>query len=93
MPETDDEQFLRDLNYAEDAWVLSGQQWYTAVEVAEHLGISDGGVRNLAERGEIPGAVLHDTKRIGWRLPRSGLISYLADQRRKTAQRQRNITA
>jgi hypothetical protein len=84
----DDEQYLRDLGYSEDTWVLSGQQWYTTGEVAQHLGLSEGGVRNLAERGVIPGAILHDAKRIGWRLPRQGLIAYLAAQRRHTEQRQ-----
>ena len=90
---TDDEKYLRDLGYAEDAWVLSGQQWYTTGEASEHLGMSDETVRKLAERGAIPGAIQHDTKRIGWRFPRSGLIAYLAGQRRNTEQRQRDTTA
>lgn len=90
---TDDEKYLRDSGFPEDAWVLSGQQWYTAIEVAEHLGFSDEYVRRLAEGGRIPGAILHDARRIGWRLPRSGLIAYLAEQRRNTEQRQRGTTA
>lgn len=87
---SEDEKYLRDLGYAEDAWVLSGQQWYTTGEVADHLGLSEGGVRSLADRGAIPGAILHDAKRIGWRLPRSGLIAYVAAQRRNTEQRQQS---
>ncbi len=82
-----DETFLRDLGIPEDAWVLGGQQWYTATEAAEHMAVSDEYVRRLAERGAIPGALMHDVKRIGWRLPRSGLIAYIAAQRRATQAR------
>lgn len=82
-----DEQYLRELGYVADAWVLGGQQWYRAVEAAQHLGLSDDAVRTLAERGQIPGAILHDERRIGWRLPRSGLITYIARQRRRTEER------
>jgi excisionase family DNA binding protein len=89
---TEDEKYLRDLGYAEDEWVLSGQQWYTAAEASAHLGFSDEYVRRLAEAGRIPGAILHDARRIGWRFPRSGLIAYLAEQRRNTEQRQRGDT-
>jgi len=84
---TEDEQYLRNLGRPEDVWVLSGQQWWTAADVARMLGISDEAVRSLAERGAIPGAILHDIKRVGWRLPRDGLITYLATQRRKVEER------
>jgi hypothetical protein len=89
--QTDDERYLRTLGYAEDAWVLSGQQWYTAAEAAAKLGISHDAVSRLAETGAIPGALLHDVKRIGWRLPRSGLIAYVAHQRRHTEERKRQV--
>src|SRR6266851_3118780 len=88
-----DEEYLRSLAYPQDAWVLSGQQWYTALEVAEHLGVSDEYVRRLADRGAIPGAILHDVRRVGWRFPRDGLITYLAGLRRNTEQRQRGTDA
>jgi Helix-turn-helix domain len=90
---SEDEKYLRGLDFPQDAWVLSGQQWYTAVEVGKHLGISDDAARKLAEHGRIPGAILHDVRRIGWRFPREGLIAYLAEQRRRTEQRQRDTTA
>lgn len=89
---SEDEKYLRDLGYPQDAWVLSGQQWYTAVEVGKYLGISDDAARKLAEGGRVPGAILHD-RRIGWRFPREGMIAYIAEQRRRTEQRQRDTTA
>jgi hypothetical protein len=61
---SEDERYLRDLSYPQDAWVLSGQQWYTAVEVGKYLGISDDAARKLAEGARVPGAILHD-RRIG----------------------------
>jgi hypothetical protein len=85
---SEDEQYLRELAYPEDQWVLGGQQWYTTGEAAEALGMSDETLRKFALSGAVPGAIQHDTKRIGWRFPRSGLIAYIAGQRRKTAARQ-----
>ena len=82
----DDEEYLRGLGIPEDAWVLSGQQWYATSEAAKYLGVSADVIRAAADRGAIPGAILHEA-RVGWRLPRSGLIHYLADQRRKTLER------
>ncbi len=93
MSMSQDEEYLRSLAYPQDAWVLGGQQWYTALEAAEHLGVSDEYVRRLADKGAIPGAILHDVRRVGWRLPREGLIAYLATQRRHTEQRQRGTDA
>lgn len=90
---SEDERYLRELGYPQDAWVLSGQQWYTALEVARELAISDEGARRLAQMGAIPGAIQHDIKRIGWRFPREGLIAYLASLHRKEEQRQRDTTA
>jgi hypothetical protein len=94
MPDmSDDEKYLRDLAYPEDTWVLSGQQWYAASEIADRLGLSDGGVRNLAERGVFPGAIQYAEKRIGWRIPRSGLIAFIAAQRRNTQSKRNDTTA
>jgi hypothetical protein len=90
---SEDEKYLRSLDYPQDLWVLGGQQWYTALEVARQLGISDEGARRLAQMGSIPGAVMHDAKRIGWRFPREGLINYLASLHRKEEQRRRDSTA
>src|SRR5262245_41069916 len=84
---SNDEDYLRALARPEDGWVLSGRQWYTALAVSEHLAVSDEYVRRLGERGQIPGAILHE-RRVGWRLPRAGLITYLAQLRRHTAARQ-----
>ena len=82
-----DEQYLRALNYPEDAWALSDQQWYTVAEIAAKLAMSAGGIRNMAERDEFPGAIQYAEKRIGWRIPRSGVIAFIATQRRATSQR------
>jgi excisionase family DNA binding protein len=86
-PISADEQYLRNLDFPQDRWVLSGQQWYTATEAAKYLAVSDEYIRNLAEQGAIPGAILHSARRIGWRLPREGLIHYVAEQRRNTQRR------
>lgn len=87
-----DEAYLRSLGYPEDAWLFSGQKWYRTAEVAEEMAISEDTVNRLAEAGHIPGAVLHgelgsgSRRRTGWRLPRSGLIVYMARRRREQAQ-------
>lgn len=86
-----DEAYLRDLGYPEDAWLFSSQKWYRTAEVAEQLAISGDTVNRLAEKGRIPGAVLHGEmssdlrRRTGWRLPRSGLIVYMARRRHEQA--------
>ena len=36
----EDEQYLRGRNFPEDAWVLSGQQWYTTSEAAKYMGVT-----------------------------------------------------
>lgn len=90
---TEDEKYLRKLGYPQDEWALSGQQWYTALEVAKNLGISDEGVRKLAQMDKFPGAVLHSLQRMGWRIPREGVIHYLAQLHREQEQRRRDSTA
>jgi hypothetical protein len=86
---TDEEQYLRQLGYPVDEWILdTGQQWFRAVEVGEGLGLSHDVITKLAEGGAFPGAVLHDTKRVGWRIPREGVIHYLYEQRKRTEERQ-----
>jgi hypothetical protein len=90
---SEDERYLRELNYEQERWALSGQQWYTAAELAKLLAISDEGVRKLGATGQIPGAVLHGRNRIGWRFPRQGIISYLAELHREQAERQKNTGA
>lgn len=90
---SEDEQYLRDLGYPQNDWVLGGQQWYTISEVAEHLAISDEGVRKLVESGSMPGSLMHGIKRIGWRIPREGLIVYLANAHRRVEERRRDTTA
>jgi hypothetical protein len=72
----------------EFAWLTgSKQQWWTVDEVSDKLGIGPAAVRSLIEHGDIAGAVLYGT-RIGWRLPRSGLLVYLARLRREAQGRQ-----
>jgi excisionase family DNA binding protein len=89
----EDERYVRELDYEQDKWALSGQQWYTVTQVAEHLGLSDESIRKLAEMGKFPGAVLHGVKRIGWRIPREGAIGYLAELHREADRRRKGGTA
>jgi predicted DNA-binding transcriptional regulator AlpA len=89
---TTDEQYLRKLKYPEDDWALSDQRWYTASEVADKLGMSAITVRSFAARGEFPGAIQYAEQRLGWRIPRSGLITFIACRRRDTEQRQQDAT-
>jgi hypothetical protein len=63
----------------EYAWLITSQKpWWTVAEVSEQLGIGESVVRSWCDRGLIPGAVLH-SRQTGWRMPRSGLIQYLAE--------------
>jgi hypothetical protein len=63
----------------EYAWLTKNAKlWWRVAEVAEHLEIGESAVRSWCERGLIPGAVLH-TRQLGWRIPRSGLVQYLAE--------------
>lgn len=63
----------------EYAWLTNTQKaWWTVAEVAENLAIGASAVRNWCEQGLIPGAVLH-SRQLGWRMPRSGLLQYLAE--------------
>jgi hypothetical protein len=80
--------YLKARNIPEDVWLVGGgQQWYKVSEVAPQLGVSTDVVRTLAERGAIPGAVLHG-QQTGWRLPHSGLVLYLARLRQEQEDRQ-----
>ncbi len=67
----------------EYAWLTgSRKSWWTVSEVAEQLEIGESAVRSWCERGLIPGAVLH-TRQLGWRIPKSGLIQYLAEAQQR----------
>lgn len=60
-------------------WIArSGQQWFTVSEVATAMAVGKEAVRGWCERGLIAGAVMYG-QQIGWRMPRSGLLLYLAD--------------
>ncbi|HEX9413779.1 MAG TPA: helix-turn-helix domain-containing protein [Ktedonobacterales bacterium] len=64
--------------WPEYAWLTeSGVQWYRVGDVADHLGMSRETMRAMCERGAIPGAVNYG-QQLGWRIPRSGLLRYLA---------------
>ncbi len=68
----------------EYAWLTSSSKpWWTVAEVAENLVIGASAVRNWCEQGLIPGAVLH-SRQLGWRMPRSGLMQYLAEAQQRT---------
>jgi Helix-turn-helix domain len=85
--------YLRERGFPEDAWILGdGQQWFKVSEVADPLGLSTNNLRTLAEQGKIPGAVLHG-KQTGWRLPRSGIVIFLARLRQEQEARGNQQTA
>jgi hypothetical protein len=63
----------------EYAWITGNPKpWWTVAEVAENLGIGPSAVRGWCEQGLIAGAVLY-SRQLGWRMPRSGLVQYLAE--------------
>ncbi len=69
----------------EYAWLVDSERpWFTVAEVSERTGVGEGGVRAWCERGLIPGAVQFGHK-IGWRIPRSGLLSYFASLHKGTS--------
>lgn len=80
------EAFLKMLNLPEDDWIIKhGQQYFSIGEVVDKLfGLEVNGIRKRAEDGAIPGAIQLDERH--WRLPRSGLIYYIAEQRKRQAQ-------
>jgi hypothetical protein len=59
----------------------SGESWFKVSDVAEGLGFSRETVRAMCERGAIPGAVFYG-QQLGWRMPQSGLLEYLAGLQR-----------
>jgi hypothetical protein len=62
----------------EYAWLTaSSELWFTTGEVAAALRTSPATVRSWCERGAIAGASDYGG-RIGWRMPRSGLLLYFA---------------
>jgi hypothetical protein len=75
------EAYLR--SYPEFDWLTkNGQQWFRTQEVSDGLGIGEAAVRAICDRGEIDGAINYG-KPIGWRMPRTGLIMYLAGLKRR----------
>jgi hypothetical protein len=62
----------------EYAWLTSGnEQWYSPGEVAAAMGINAATVRLWCDRGDVVGAINYGG-RMGWKLPRSGLLLYFA---------------
>lgn len=83
------ERYLRQKGVPEDGWVLnSGQLFYRVSEVEGKLfGLNGDAIRTLASSGQVPNAV-QPSQQVGWRLPRSGIIFYIAQVRRAQEQRQ-----
>jgi hypothetical protein len=83
------EAYLREKNLGEDRWILDeGQPWLKISQLGNHLfGLNAPTIGKLAEKGEIPHAALLSSQG-GWRLPRSGIIYYIAQVRRSMEQRQ-----
>lgn len=83
------EEFLRRRGVPEDQWLLeSGQQYYAVAELkGSLLGLSDDAINAALNRGEFPNATL-PSRQMGWRIPRSGVIYYLAVRRGFQTQQQ-----
>lgn len=56
----------------------SSQQWWTVQQVAVGMGVGESVVRQRCTSGEIQGAYLA-SQQAGWRIPRSGLLVFLAN--------------
>ena len=84
----DAEQYLRTLDLPEDRPFLdNGQQYYSVLQLVGKLfGMGESAIRDKAESGEIP----HATLAHGWKIPRSGVLYYIATQRREQTQRRAN---
>lgn len=62
----------------EFAWVLApGDGWFNVSEIARGLGVSRKIVTDWCRDGAIPGVVYYGED-VGYRVPRSGLIEFLA---------------
>ena len=61
------------------------KSWYNVAEIARGAGVSRDTARDWCEKGAIPGAIYYGPD-IGWRVPRSGLIEYLAGLQRRQHQ-------
>jgi transcriptional regulator with XRE-family HTH domain len=61
------------------AWLTApgAPEMWTAAEVASHVGVTVTSVWRWCVSGAIPGATL-SSRRAGWRLPRAGLLGFLA---------------
>jgi hypothetical protein len=57
--------------------VGDGRPFWKTGEVAGLLGVTDHIVRGWCESGQIRGATKYD-QNVGWRIPRSGLLVFLA---------------
>jgi hypothetical protein len=69
--------------FPEYRWLTTGGlQMYRISDITPHLAVGEKAIAALCERGEIAGAVSFGTP-IGWRIPRSGLIVWLAAQVRR----------
>jgi hypothetical protein len=79
------ERYLRSVGWDEDRWILDeGSQWLRVGELEGRLfGLAANSVSKLAQTGQFPGAVL-PSQQAGWRIPRSGVIYYIAQRRRET---------
>ena len=64
----------------EYAWVCKHpDDFFTISDLARYTGLSRETVRGLVESKTFPGTVRY-SESIGWRIPRSGLVEYYADQ-------------
>jgi hypothetical protein len=61
----------------EYAWVFAGDGWFNVAEIARGLGVSRKIVTDWCRDSAFPGALYYGDN-VGYRIPRSGLIEFLA---------------
>ncbi len=85
MTPEDAERYLRE--FPEFTWLTdtAPDHWYKIIEVADALRLGETAVRNACMRGSINGAINYGP-RIGWRMPRRGLLLYFAAKKQQSRQ-------
>ncbi len=86
MTPEDAEHYLRE--FPEFTWLtdVAPDFWYKITEVAASLRLGEAVVRNACARGDISGAINYGP-RIGWRMPRRGLLLYCATKKQQSMRR------
>lgn len=82
--------YLLGLNRAEDHWITRDDRpWWKLSQLERQLfGMEAEALRQAVMRGEMPGGVLVN-QQAGWRVPRGGVLQYLARIRQQQERTQR----